>query len=336
MNWLAYLFAGLLMLLGVISFIPLPGGVPDTGVAGTEMVLGGVLVLWGGALFLARRAQYRGGLATVTGAFLFGIGVYVTLAPFTDPLKFQATAGVKLTASLLFLGPALALLALGHRNHARRRVAAREARLSMASERLVHEGAEPDEAKAVAGPGRVPGTLLDTLAEISFTKGPRGEDLYHPYGLLFRGRVVADPELKDRIVKQHKDFIRYVLPVAVIYGAWMGLRGPLLIDLFVLLLVASLLQWRVERLVQGLPVWGQLPGGRDVIRRMGRLYPSWLKRAMILNGLLLMVIAAAMPWLMRRPLVEIADLVAIGAGVGIACVLLGILLLRAGKSGEGA
>lgn len=335
MKLLTYLFSGLLMLLGVISFLPPPGDVHDAGVSGLEMVLGGILIAWGGALAWSRTANYRGGLATAAGAFLLGCGVYISLALFLmDASQLQAGAGSKLTASLLFLLPAAALLAWGHRIHTRRVRAAKEQRSSREPGNSVHESAAIVAGKGPASPPGAAGSFLDTLVEMSFTKGPSGEDLYHPYGLFLKGRVLPTSDLKDRIKKQEKDFIRYGFPVALIYGLWAGVRGPSLIDLFVLMVVLALVQWRQLRLVRGLPVCAQRPGRHEVMGRLGRLYPRWVVQIMILNGLLLIALAAATPWLMERPLAEVTNLVAIEAGLGVACVLLGALLLRAGRAGR--
>ena len=334
MKLFIYFVSGLLMILGVIGFLPSPNDVHDPALSASEKVLGGILVAWGAALAWSCRVNYRGGLATAVGAFLLGCGVYVSLVPFfMDASQTQASAGVKLAAALLFLVPAVALLALGHRIHTRRSIAARKQGASLDAGTHAVEPAASLESKDVALSRGAAGTFLDALVEKSFTKGPRGEDLYHPSGLFSKGRVVADPELKGRIIKQEKDFIRYGLPVGLIYGLWAGVRGPSLIDLFMLMAVVALIQWRQGRLVRGLPICARRPGRREVMGQIGRLYPRWLIQLMILNGFLLIAMAAAMPWLMGRPLVEISQLVAIGAGLGAACILLGVLLLRAGRSG---
>jgi len=127
MKLFIYFVSGLLMVLGVISFFPPPGDANDVGVSASEMVFGGVLIVWGSALAWSYRANYRGGLATTVGAFLLGSGVYVSLVPFfMDASQPQASAGVKLAAALLLLVPAVALLTLGHRIHTRRSIAARK------------------------------------------------------------------------------------------------------------------------------------------------------------------------------------------------------------------
>ncbi len=335
MKIFTYLFSGLLVLLGVISFFPVPGDAHDAGVSASEMISGGILIAWGGALAWSRTANYRGGLATVAGAFLLGSGIYVSLAPlFMDASQLQASAGIKLTSALLILVPAVALLALGQRIHTRRVRAARERILSMEPENSVLDPAALAQGKDPAPSRGAAGSFLDTLVEMSFTKGPNGEDLYHPHGLLLKGRVLPNSDLKDRIRKQEKNFIKYGLPVALMYGLWAGMRGPSLIDLFVLMGTVAFLQWRQMHLVRGLPVCAQRPGRIEVLSRMARLYPRWLIQVMILNGFLLIALAAAMPWLMGRPLVEITNLVTIGAGLGTACVLLGVLLLRAGRAGR--
>ncbi|AHF00285.1 hypothetical protein [Thioalkalivibrio paradoxus] len=334
MRLLIYVFSGLLMLLGVIGFLPSPNDVHDPALSASEKVLGGILVAWGGALAWSCRVNYRGGLATAGGAFLLGCGVYVSLVPFfMDASQTQASAGVKLAAALLFLVPAVALLALGHRIHLRRSIAAREQTVFLGTESPADKPAASLEGKEPALSRGTAGTFLDALVEKSFMRGPHGEELYHPYGIFFRGRVVSGPEHKARIIKQQKDFIKFGLPVALIYGLWMGLRGPSWVDLFVLTAVVALMQWRQGRLVRGLPVCERRPSRHEVVSHIGRFYPRWLNQLMILNGALLMAMAAAMPWLLGRSFAEITELVAIGAGLGAACALLGVLLLRAGKSG---
>ena len=335
MKLFTYIFSGLLVLLGVISFFPVPGDEHDAGVSASEMISGGILIAWGGVLAWSRTANYRGGLATVVGAFLLGSGVYVSLAPFfMDASQLQASAGIKLTSALLILVPAVALLALGHRIHTRRVRVARERVLSMEPGNSVLDPAAIVQGKDPAPSQGTAGSFLDTLVEMSFTKGPHGEDLYHPYGLLLKGRVLTHPELKHRIRKQQRNFIKYGLPVALMYGLWAGMRGPSLIDLFVLMVVLALVQWRQLHLVRGLPVCAHRPGRHEVLGRLGRLYPRWVVQIMILNGFLLIALAAATPWLMERPLAEVTNIVAIEAGLGVACVLLGFLLLRAGRAGR--
>lgn len=330
MKLAAYLFSGMLILLGVIVVIPSPGEAYDTRVFVSDMAFGGILIAWGGALAWSRQANYRGGLATIAGAFLLGFGASIALAPlYTENPELQARAGTALLTASVFLIPAVVLLVLGHWIHRRRVMAARTERVFADAEKPIRNPAESVEGQDPGLSQGVVGRYLDTLVEMSFTKGPNGEDIYHPHGALFKGRVVSDPGLMDRIIKHQGNFFRYVLPAVFAYalgriaGIFAGRPDP------AALMVGMLMHWWQGHLVRGLPISGQRPGTQMVMRRLRGVYPVWLIRLMIVHGFLLMAMAAAMPQFMGRPFVEIAVPVAIVSGVGSACVLLGVLLLRA-------
>lgn len=118
MKALRYLAAGVLILVALLTAMAAPNMPSYASAPAQPYVMGIVLLVWGVLLIQYQKLSYKGGAATIIGAFLFGIGLAELSGEFLWK-HHEATSEVWITAiaETGFIVAGLALLAQGHRIH---------------------------------------------------------------------------------------------------------------------------------------------------------------------------------------------------------------------------
>lgn len=116
------MLAAVLVALGFVAIVvgPWLPGFEEVGLKRT--VLGFVLVAWGLTLGFYRAKSYRGGLPTIVGMLLFGIGIWNGVGDFVwRNYLTEKDLVANVLASVFLIGAGIALLWHGHTIHKSKR-----------------------------------------------------------------------------------------------------------------------------------------------------------------------------------------------------------------------
>lgn len=174
---------------------------------------------------------------------------------------------------------------------------------------------------------------FDTITEIAFKKGDNGETIYFPNGIFSKGRLVENPERKEKLFKYHKRLNKYFLPFSVLYGVLIGLSGETSLTGFMpIIIIAILIFIRQRILIKGLPVHNQKLTLKETSSSASKAFHPAILILMIVNGLAAILLSLSIPFILDKPLNEILSLVLIPLVVGIASLGIGLYLYKIRKN----
>lgn len=118
MNLIVYIISGCLTGLGLFAIVLGLTLHEYTESDLKQTALGVVLIAWGLTFGYYRAISYRGGITTIIGVLLFGVGIYSGIGDFLwRPFVTQKDAFANVFASVFFIVVGGALMWHGHKAH---------------------------------------------------------------------------------------------------------------------------------------------------------------------------------------------------------------------------
>jgi len=176
---------------------------------------------------------------------------------------------------------------------------------------------------------------FDKITEAAFKEGENGESIYYPNGVLGKGRVIQDPELKKRIFKFHKRINKYLIPFGAIYGMLLGLGGAISLEgLMPVIIIGVLVFLRQRFLISGLPKNNTKLTVKETSTKASKaMHPAFLIFMMV-NGIICIGLGLAIPFVLAKPIGEIQTLVLIPVAVGFVSLAISLYLYKLKKSNK--
>jgi len=160
---------------------------------------------------------------------------------------------------------------------------------------------------------------FSSIAQSAFKENPNGDGwLYYPNGVLSKGRLVTDPEYKDKLFKFQKRMYMYILPLSVVYGLSLDLSNIALSDFYllaVLLMPVYLRQYFLIRKLQKSNV--KLKAKEAITASKGFLFSKYYFYLMYSCSAFLIAMGLSTPLLFDKPYSEVMDLTIMLAGSGL-------------------
>ena len=174
---------------------------------------------------------------------------------------------------------------------------------------------------------------FDRIAKAAFKEGENGETIYYPYGVMGKGRCITDPALKDKFYRFHKGMIMYLLPFSAIYGAVLAFShiNRLVGYIPLVILVVGVSIWQYI-LIKDLPLSDKKLTFREAMTGTSRAYSKTYLNILLINGIILIVLSASLPFLLNKPLNQIAFIVFLPMALGILSIALSLYLRKLKQS----
>jgi hypothetical protein len=175
--------------------------------------------------------------------------------------------------------------------------------------------------------------LFKNLTETLFKETEDGKTIYYGKGLLRKAYIITDDETKEKLYRFHKRVNTYLLPLGIVYAVLLGLAGAPLAGMIPVFLVAIIVHYRHKNLLKGLPVYDKQMDKAEVKDTIARVFPKPFLIFMIINGLLAIITAIALPSLLDKTLNEVATLMGILFVMGAMLLGFGWYLYRLNNRG---
>ena len=176
---------------------------------------------------------------------------------------------------------------------------------------------------------------FDKITEAAFKEGENGESIYYPNGIIGKGRVIKDPELKKKIFKFHKRLNKYLFPFGVIYGMLLGLGGAVSLEgLIPVIIIGVLVFLRQRFLINGLPKNSAKLTVKEASTKASKsMHPAFLIFLMV-NGIICISLGLAIPFIVAKSIGEVQLSVLILVAVGFVSLAISLYLYKLQKSNK--
>lgn len=172
---------------------------------------------------------------------------------------------------------------------------------------------------------------FDKLTETAFKEGENGVTIYYPDGVLGKGRIIDDPILKEKIFKFHKRFIKYLIPLACIYGMLLGLGQEITLNgLMPMIIIGILVFLRQRILIKGLPIHNKKLTVKEALKSVH----TTLLIISIANAVFLVITGLSMPFVLNKSIDEIQTIIFIPVALGVFLLSLSIYIYKLKKSNQ--
>ena len=176
---------------------------------------------------------------------------------------------------------------------------------------------------------------FSSIAESAFKENPNGDGwLYYPNGVLSKGRLVTDPEYKNKLFKFQKRMYMYILPLSVLYGLSLDLSNIALSDFYLLAILLTPVYLRQYFLVKKLPKSNTKLKAKEAITTASKGLSSYYFYFMYFASVFLIAMGLSTPLLFNKPYSEVMDLTIMLAGSGLFFLAVSLIPHKLKKSNE--
>ncbi len=147
--------------------------------------------------------------------------------------------------------------------------------------------------------------FFDSLVENSFKQGPNGEIVFYPNGAIGKGVLVPDEETRIKLHEFHKWTYKVAFFGAIPYSIAMGLGvltfptgflPPLILIIYVL--------YKQHTMIRGLERHELRLGVGEALGRGAKILPNWYYWSFGILSVLMIAMGPAMPFMLKKPLME--------------------------------
>ncbi len=174
---------------------------------------------------------------------------------------------------------------------------------------------------------------FSSIAESAFKENPNGEGwLYYPNGILSKGRLVIDPEYKDKLFKFQKRMYMFILPLGILYGLALDLSNLALSDFYLLGILLSPVYLRQYFLVKKLPKSNIKLKAKEAFSTASKGFSNYYFYFMYFSSIFLIAMGLSTPLLFNKTYSEVMDLTIMLTGSGLFFLVMSLILHKLKKS----
>ena len=172
--------------------------------------------------------------------------------------------------------------------------------------------------------------FFDKLAESAFKESSNGEIIYYPNGALGKGRLVTDPAQKTKLFNYSKRLFKYLFPLGIIYGMGAGFSYGVSLESIIPIIVIYFVAFIRQRfLIKNLAIHNEKLTIKEGVATVSQAYHPVFLASSVINGVLLVCLAFALPSILNKSISEILSLVIFVFMVGVVSIGFGAYFFRA-------
>lgn len=170
---------------------------------------------------------------------------------------------------------------------------------------------------------------FDKMAESAFKETDDGSVIYYPNGIMGKGRVVPNEDVREKLYRFQKNMHRYLIFFGIPYGWLMGIsRSFSAITISPLIAFVVLMYSRQFWLVHKLPKHPSRMRLKEAMTKGSKALPNGYYWALGTFSLLALVYAMTLPYQLGKTSMPVMELVALLGGSSLLVLGIAIFMYR--------